>query len=1082
MTPRLPIAILAASIALLRASAQDDAPASRGYRIKATVAQCAANVLEAFQRHDDAEIRKIALAMRPDQFLIADVLFQGHVRAARESAPETRPYLEAAAALAEAAKDAGATKQLAAFVAAWAARAREDLAGVRRFNLEMHTLLGEVRGDEWEDAVAKIAALDLDSADARVSVTAACVSYEIAERLREAHRMDDAERAYRRNVTILRAMGWRVMELFARHGVAQSLAARGENRRAAEAMMETFPVMAEAGDSFGTAGNYANLAGVLVEQGEYDQARELLDKSFAAFTRLGDGGSSIAALNILGGLQAAVGQYALALESWDQCRRAFEGWKDVDGLSDVLSNIGEVQVRRGDFAEALATFDRVLGQLKAGDAKRRARVFSSLGALHLALRMPDLASESFEKAREEFETAGNLSEVDRVDGRLASIWIDRGDYVKARGILTAALEREERRGNDRNATVLRGLLVEVHRGLGEEAQALAGMNAILALVEKRGDRAGIATARRVLGEMHAHGGDFARAVELLGAARRLAADLSDRTEECHALTSLAAVHLRAKRFKEALAAAREALAVHVTLEGALPEQNSLGLRDAGRDVCRIGLLAARAQTGEGREREQAASDALEFMELGRARLLAREIVNRDVVRSRALSPVLADEEARARINVATLQARLVRLAGDAAAAERDTLHKDLDAAYRRLVEIGARAERESRGSADIVFPRFDLAAIKRSLPAGTAFVSFQLDGSDQASGAGLPPPAATAVVVTAAGTALVDLGDPAAIARDARTWLKLARAQAPDEARLAASLYDALVRPIEPHLGNATRVVVSPDGDTALLPIEALIRRSGDAQQRLIERLEVCYAPSGTVNAALVESGASRSPGDALLAFGDPVYPGESRADSAPVVAMSGRLRGTGSLQRLPGTGDEVRALSALFPKERQTLRLRAEASRAALLRDLAAADASRFAIHLACHGIVDTERPRLSGLVLSDGEVLTLDAIYGLRIRADLVVLSACDTGQGSLRRGEGMIGLARGFLAAGAPRVVVSNWKVEDRSTQDLMIAFYEAMRKSSRSPGDALRSVKLARLAAGGARAHPFHWAPFVLWGVW
>ena len=111
---------------------------------------------------------------------------------------------------------------------------------------------------------------------------------------------------------------------------------------------------------------------------------------------------------------------------------------------------------------------------------------------------------------------------------------------------------------------------------------------------------------------------------------------------------------------------------------------------------------------------------------------------------------------------------------------------------------------------------------------------------------------------------------------------------------------------------------------------------------------------------------------------------------------------------------------------------------------------------------------------------MLTLDDLYQQTLSADLVVLSACDTGRGRIRSGEGVIGLVRGVFFAGCPRVVVSNWKVHDASTRRLMASFYEKMVKERLSPAAALRSAKLDMLRSK-EHAHPFHWAAFVLWGL-
>jgi CHAT domain-containing protein len=187
------------------------------------------------------------------------------------------------------------------------------------------------------------------------------------------------------------------------------------------------------------------------------------------------------------------------------------------------------------------------------------------------------------------------------------------------------------------------------------------------------------------------------------------------------------------------------------------------------------------------------------------------------------------------------------------------------------------------------------------------------------------------------------------------------------------------------------------------------------------------------------------------------------------------------SLPRLKASGEEARAVAAFFPKERRTLLLREQATVRGLRDSLARADGRLRAVHIASHGLVDADHPRLSGLVLTGAEVLSLEEICRLKVAADLVVLSACETARGRHRDGEGVIGLVRGFFFAGAPRVVVTDWKVEDRSTRVFMEDFYRRMVRDGLSPSEALRAAKLARLRAGGAMAHPHHWAGFVLWGV-
>jgi CHAT domain-containing protein len=141
--------------------------------------------------------------------------------------------------------------------------------------------------------------------------------------------------------------------------------------------------------------------------------------------------------------------------------------------------------------------------------------------------------------------------------------------------------------------------------------------------------------------------------------------------------------------------------------------------------------------------------------------------------------------------------------------------------------------------------------------------------------------------------------------------------------------------------------------------------------------------------------------------------------------------------------------------------------------------------IHFATHAVMDERIPARSGVVLSlvdtgkeDG-VLRMPEIFNLDLDADLVVLSACQTGLGKLVRGEGMVGLTRAFLYAGARRVAVSLWEVNDLATADFMKSFYQNMKGAA--PAMALRDAKQAMIhGASPAYRHPYYWAPFVLTG--
>jgi len=189
---------------------------------------------------------------------------------------------------------------------------------------------------------------------------------------------------------------------------------------------------------------------------------------------------------------------------------------------------------------------------------------------------------------------------------------------------------------------------------------------------------------------------------------------------------------------------------------------------------------------------------------------------------------------------------------------------------------------------------------------------------------------------------------------------------------------------------------------------------------------------------------------------------------------------------RLPFTRQEAESISSMLGEQDRVALLDFKAN----LRNAISSELSQFRIvHFATHGLLNTKHPDLSGLILSlvdeqgrdqDG-FLSVREIYNLKLPIDLVVLSSCQTALGKDIRGEGLVGLTRGFMYAGVPRLVASLWKVEDVATAELMQRFYRGMLIERMSPAEALRVAQLGILKQPQWSA-PYYWAGFILQGDW
>ena len=291
----------------------------------------------------------------------------------------------------------------------------------------------------------------------------------------------------------------------------------------------------------------------------------------------------------------------------------------------------------------------------------------------------------------------------------------------------------------------------------------------------------------------------------------------------------------------------------------------------------------------------------------------------------------------------------------------------------------------------------------------------------------------------------------------------------PGYRRAAFALYSVLLGPAAPTLRGKPRLLIAPDGPLYLLPFEALLTEDRGSTYTnlpyLLRRFAISYVPSASVLADLRKSRPAENSTKSFLAFADPSYQSMAK----------GALRGPSgtTLAQLPESGQEVKRIAGLFPPTKSVLYLGREATKKNVDQNPFLRSTPR--IHFALHGTVNEARPELSGLELSDGR-LRVPEIFNLKMNADLLTLSACETALGREVHGEGVIGLTRAFLYAGARSIVVSLWPVAERSTPDLMYNMYRSL---AAGKAEALRRAKLEMISSGKF-SEPYYWAPFILSG--
>ncbi len=789
----------------------------------------------------------------------------------------------------------------------------------------------------------------------------------------------------------------------------------------------------------------------------------------------------------------------------------------------ALTNVGRVYDLLGEPQQALATYKLALGRMRAlGDRAAEAWTLNHLGLLHQELGDHPQAVGHLGQSLEIFEALGNRRGQATVLHNLGVVYASLGEWPRAASSYEQAL-RMRRDLGDRaeEAATLTGL-GSVYRAVDRLAEALDAQKKALELKREVGDRLGEGVVLTRLGRTAYKMGDlkgalsfFDQSIELLRATGSLA-------DEAEALRSRGETWLKLGQAGKALE----------SLEPALQRARAAGHRASEAQV-EYRLAQANRAVGRGdsaRAHAEAAIGILETLRTGIAdpdlRAASSEVGHRayDLHRELLLEAHRADpsagydraalesnERARARTLVELLsEARvdvhegvdpdllarrtslLQRLSAKAERAlherprtpdQKAALEDDREAILRDLDLVEAEIREQSPGYTALTRPQ-PLAAgdVQALLDPGTLVLSYALG-----------EPRGVLWAVTSQGITTFELPGRAEIEAAARRFHEelsaFDPADRPRQAEHAAALGRMLLGPVADRL-KGRRLVVIPDGALEYVPFGALLVDGAS----VLDSHEVVYLPSASALAVQRRVLARRPQASRRLAvLADPVFdPQDARVVSAgagrSAAAKAAGTRGTEetAFERLAGSRLEAEAIAALAPPGEAMVALDFDASRARALGDRL----SDFRIvHFATHGVIDAERPALSGLVLSrvdrDGKpqegFLHLHDVYNLRLNADLVVLSGCRTALGKEVRGEGLVGLTRGFLYAGVPRVVASLWRVEDQATAALMTRFYRGLWTEGLKPSAALRA---AQLSLQGERRwrDPYYWAGFVLQGDW
>ena len=913
--------------------------------------------------------------------------------------------------------------------------------------------------------------------------------------------------------------------LLARGGIALAL---GEPREAIDRFGAALERFASLEDEGGEAAAWSGLGLAKTAAGDFPGAAEAQRRALDLETRLGRRYEAAKALNNLGfavhsagGLREALGLYRQALDAFLAAGEA-GSWK-----ANVLHNLAAVLHGLGEPEAALAADREVLAHWRAlGDRRGEARTLNNLGALLNDLGDFGGALDAYTPALAFFRASGDrLWEASVLRNRGASYY-GLGDLPRALEDLEGALALRRAAGDAKGAAA-----VEIAAGYarlrgGEVARALDLGRRSAAASAAAGDRRGELFARLLAGKASLSAGEPAAALADVAPALDLARRIEDRIDEAAAHQLLGAAQLALGRADEAarsfeasaglartiesparliealvgLARAERSLGRPGSARGRLDEAldliETLRASDSDPDLRASYLAAQRAAFESAIDLAMAAGEpgaALEIAERSRGRSLLDLLDEARADVREGIDLALREREHDLLVRLRAKAGRKAELEGRPAEPER---RRAAEAEVRAALDELAALDQEIRSRS----PRY--AALTRPRPATVAEIQALLAEDSLLLEVSLGEERSFLWAVDArsvAGFALPPRAEVEAAARAVYGRLSVLGHGGEGLDDAAGRLSSMLLGPVAARLGER-RLIVVLDGELQYVPLAALpVPEAVAAAERgvpvpLLARHEVIDALSAS-SLVLARRFARRqaAPG-AVAVLADPVFGPEdprvhSRAPLRPGASARSAPAESNGFLRLPWTRREAEAIRAAAPGagaggRPPIVALDFEASRKTALSPEIA---SYRVVHFATHGVIDAATPALSGLMLSRVDeqggpqegFLGLRDVYNLRLGADLVVLSGCETALGREVRGEGLVGLARGFLYGGARQVIASLWRVEDRATAELMAHFYRGLFTEGLAPAAALRRAQLLVRAEPRWRP-PYYWSGFVLLG--
>ncbi len=890
--------------------------------------------------------------------------------------------------------------------------------------------------------------------------------------------------------------------------------------KALEKGREALELAKKSGDKQAIGVSLSFLGGVYSDLEQYDKALGYFEEALVIKRETGDREGLAAALGETGIVYSSIGRYEKALGCHEE---ALAIHKEMGARNDIggdLAEIGIVYSYLGRYEKALGFFDEALAIHKeinarndiGGDVAEIGIVYSYLGQYEKALGYFEEALAIHREIDARNDIGGDLAEIGIVYSNL-------GQYEKALKYYEEALAIGKEAGDRSGAGKSLGNIGTLYWNLGRNEDALKYYKESLAIDKEVGDQEGAAINLTAIGSVYSVLGQYEKAYETLRESLKIGTEIGAPDTLWRALRELGKASAKLGKDLEAVSHYEKAIDTIETMRAGLSAQETKIIFMSEKIFVYDELIEIYEKMHAKDPSKGYDKKAFEIFERKQGRVFLEEMGKSGARDFAGLPGTVKESET-------DLENRMEKaLAGVVAERSKEEDQRDperlqaleasfqqIRAAYRTLQEeIGAK------------YP--DYYALKYPAPASLKDIQEKVLGPDEMLLVyGVMQESACLWVIGEKRFGFYPIGIGENQLREkVESWRKgtqsilktisTGSSQGEIDDRVDAGmkavshegyeLYELLIpKDVREALSGAKTLYIVLSGPLYGLPFESLVSRmNGEIPHYLVEDHPIAYLSSASLLKTLREAQTRKTmkvrfP---LIAFANPVYgrseePGATRGVSE-VADLRARayldLMG-GSFLELPETEEEAREIKDVLLAEDSSmpLQLRQNASRSNVMKLNEAQKLAGYRyVVFSCHGVVPSVTNRVSqpALVLSQPDpaggagFLTMADAFGLRLNADLVTLSACNTGRGIEARGEGVVGLTRSFMYAGTPAISVTLWSVESQSAKTLSTGLYENL-KAGRGRAEALREIKLRMIKGeeGKTYRYPFFWAPLVLFG--